>query len=67
MHALLGTLCPGEEAKVPTTKLKDITRLWWGIVEGQLVQFRRPHVETWKEMKLKLEEHFLFPNYEQTL
>ena len=46
------------------TKLKGATHLWWHNIKNQLYRTRQPPIDTWDEMKLKM-EHFFPTNYEQ--
>ncbi|RVW31891.1 Transposon Ty3-G Gag-Pol polyprotein [Vitis vinifera] len=48
-------------------KLKGAARLWWHNIENQVHRTGQPPIDTWDEMKLKMNEHFLQTDYEQLI
>lgn len=44
-------------------KLVNLAKIWWNGVEGDIRRLGQPPIVTWQEMKAKLKEKYLPPNY----
>jgi len=48
-------------------KLVSLAKVWWNGFEGDIRRLGQPPIATWQEMKAKLREKYMPPNYQDKL
>lgn len=58
-----------DERRVRFVKMKlvSLAKVWWNGFEGDIRRLGQPPIATWQEMKAKLREKYMPPNYHDKL
>lgn len=48
-------------------KLLGLAKVWWNAVEGDMRRFGQPPMANWQEIKAKLREKYMPPNYQDKI